>query len=80
MSALSNLPSRKLLRMVEQHEVGSELWILYKGTLLYRHWLQLHGEMAASDMHDWWVKAWRRQVDAGQQAEAHVHLEVPAEE
>lgn len=58
MRKISNLPSKAILRLLDKHERGSELWILYKGTLLYRHWIQLHGMDAANEMHDWWMNAW----------------------
>lgn len=58
MSKMSNLPTCTLKRLVYETDIGSELYVLYKGTLLYRHWASLYGIDAATEMHTWWCKAW----------------------
>jgi len=55
----SNIPSRTLLRLVNDLKIGSDLWIEYKSTLLYRHWVAMHGNAAALEMVNHWVGAWK---------------------
>lgn len=57
----SNIPSRTLLRLVGDLKIGSDLWIEYKSTLLYRHWVAMHGNAAALEMVNHWVSAWKKQ-------------------
>lgn len=58
MSEISNIPSRTLKRLVYETPVGTDLYILYKGTLLFRQWAKLYGVAAAREMHSNWVSLW----------------------
>lgn len=50
-----------MLRLVGDLKIGSDLWIEYKSTLLYRHWVAMHGNAAALEMVNHWVAAWKEQ-------------------
>ena len=77
---MSNLPTRTLKRLVYETAVGSDLYVLYKGTLLYRHWANLYGIPAATEMHTWWVKAWESYPTLDHSLPDQLELLSPAEE
>lgn len=80
MSNLSNLSNRELLKKLKGVEVGTEDYIRYKGTLLFRHWYQKWGEKNAKEMHEQWVAMWKCCEEPGQPDLRQLQLPLPAEE